>query len=279
MFPKFILVKVRGRLGNQLFQIAFAKAMGRRLNCFVIYDTGHQFVWDTYFLSPCCFVNVNKFLTGLVKKVFARKYYSPLIISNDNLVEDINEISILNTVFQGYFQAPHYFSNLVKEDRIFKIRDKFLKEFRLKYSFLLTEKGVVIVHIRRTDYMHVRKVQLGNSEITLPIEYYDRCITSIDANQRRRVIALSDDIEWVKSNFKLATEFIHNSEFIFDFLLLMHAETVIISNSTFAWWAAYLNKFATHIFAPKYFLGYNAKVEYPAGIMNGTQFQWVHHQS
>jgi hypothetical protein len=277
MFPEFILIKVRGRLGNQLFQIAFAKAMGKRLNCFVIFDIDHQFVWDDYFRARAHFRLLNKVISTVFKKIFIRKkYFEPLTITNDRLA-DLSSISFPNTVYQGYFQSPHYFSNLSVEDDMFKIRPEILEKFRLKYNSLLQEKGIVFVHIRRTDYVNVRKVQLNNSEITLPAEYYNTCLASLADDKRKRIIVLSDDMEWVKRNIKWAAEFIHNTDLIFDFLLMMHAETLIISNSTFAWWAAYLNTNSKNIYAPKYFLGYNASIEYPTGIMKGTSFQWVRH--
>lgn len=277
MLTKFILVKVRGRLGNQLFQIAFAKAMGKRLNCFVFFDTDQQFAWDQYFCAPWYFKTVNQLMGLLLKKIFIRKkYYTPISVSNDRLVE-ISRISTLNSVYQGYFQSLHYFSNLSLEDEMFRIQPSILNSFYAKYTSLLQEQGIVYVHIRRTDYVNVRKPQLGDSEITLPADYYNACLMKLDPDKRKRIIVLSDDMDWVKLNIKWATEFVHNTELIFDFLLMMHAETIIISNSTFAWWAAFLNKKPKTVFAPKYFLGYNSLQEYPAGIMSQTQFKWIHH--
>jgi hypothetical protein len=277
MFGKFILVKVRGRLGNQLFQIAFAKAMGKQLNCFVFFDTDQQFVWNQYFSAPWSFKTVNQVMTILLKKIFIRKkYFSPISVSNDCLAK-LSEISIPNVVFQGYFQSSYYFSSLSLADEMFTVRPSIMNHFYTKYNSLLKEQGIAYVHIRRSDYVNIRKHQLGDSEITLPADYYNACLMKLDPGKRKRIIVLSDDILWVKQHIKWATEFVHSTELMFDFLLMMHAETLIISNSTFAWWAAYLNKNAKTIFAPMYFLGYNSLKEYPAGIMSGTQFQWIHH--
>jgi hypothetical protein len=42
-----------------------------------------------------------------------------------------------------------------------------------------------------------------------------------------------------------------------DFCLLMNARYVIIPNSSFSWWAAYLNTKAEIIIAPKYWARFN----------------------
>lgn len=277
MLIKFILVKVRGRLGNQLFQLAFARALGKRLNCFVFFDIDHQFVWNKFFSAPWYFKLKNQIMRVLLKKIFLRKkYYHPITVSNDRLT-DLPEISFLNTVYQGYFQARHYFANLSLEDEIFKVRPSILKRFYEKYNSLLKEPDIIYVHIRRTDYVNVRKWQLGDAEITLPAAYYNACLMKLDPEKKRRIIVLSDDMDWVKQNINWATEFIHNDDLMFDFLLMMHAETLVISNSTFAWWAASLNNKSKIVYAPTYFLGYNSLLEYPAGITSRTKFHWIHH--
>ena len=52
-----------------------------------------------------------------------------------------------------------------------------------------------------------------------------------------------------------------------DFQLLLHADKLIISNSSFAWWGAYLNKNKTEVFVPQYWLGFKVDKEIPADII------------
>jgi len=80
---------------------------------------------------------------------------------------------------------------------------------------------------------------------------------------------VSDDIDFAR------TEFTHipNSEFsqsdmITDFQIIMNADVSILSNSSFAWWAAYLNpKKNKIIYCPQYWLGFKVKKEYPENII------------
>jgi hypothetical protein len=57
-------------------------------------------------------------------------------------------------------------------------------------------------------------------------------------------IVCSDDIKWTKKFFSLFQGnfyFIEGEKYFIDFYLLSMCKNVIISNSSFSWWAAYLN--------------------------------------
>ena len=55
-------------------------------------------------------------------------------------------------------------------------------------------------------------------------------------------IFVSDDIKWVKENFKSENYYFadFNNE-ILDFTLITMCDNVVISNSSFSWWGSYLN--------------------------------------
>lgn len=272
-----LLLKVRGRLGNQLFQLATAKALSKRTNTYVIFDLDGHFSWDRFFVAPFYFRVWHKIAAFVVKKTFLRRpFYRPWIVPNNELI-NLDSVESRSRVIQGYFQSPAYFLDLSLEDSMFNIKPWITRKFHNLYGDLVDNTNTVFVHIRRSDYVDVRKKELGNTTITLPAEYYNACLEQIDSDKRKRIIVLSDDVSWVKQNITWATEFIHNEAPIFDFMLMAHARCLVISNSTFSWWAAYLNQVADAIYAPLYFLGYNAGMEYPAGIRVGTRFNWVHH--
>ena len=57
-------------------------------------------------------------------------------------------------------------------------------------------------------------------------------------------IVFSDDIPWCKKNLNFIKNvfFVENKTEIFDFYFMTLLDSIIISNSTFSWWSAYLNK-------------------------------------
>ena len=69
-------------------------------------------------------------------------------------------------------------------------------------------------------------------------------------------LIISDDVECAKSYMPFDIKAIH-FDIGFDFYVVNQAKWVIISNSTFSWWAAWLNDKANKILAPKYFIAHN----------------------
>lgn len=97
------------------------------------------------------------------------------------------------------------------------------------------------VHVRRSDFL-----SLG---IGLPKEYYFKALDLLNL-KNSRVLIVSDDLEWCKATF-MGSRFVFADrkgvnlqypEYLLDFYLLRLCKHVIVSNSTFSWWAAYLNE-------------------------------------
>jgi spore coat polysaccharide biosynthesis predicted glycosyltransferase SpsG len=80
---------------------------------------------------------------------------------------------------------------------------------------------------------------------------------------------MSDDIEEVKKEFAAYKDaYFSNQNVINDFQLLQHANAAIISPSSYAWWACWLNKVPNaKIIVPKYFLGFKVNKEFPVNMI------------
>lgn len=90
------------------------------------------------------------------------------------------------------------------------------------------------IHVRRGDYVH------SNFHWDLSdTDYYEKAMCLfVD----KKFIVFSDDVEWCKTQeiFKGCAFSEGNSE-IEDFNMLASCEAIVMANSTFSWWASYLN--------------------------------------
>lgn len=157
-----------------------------------------------------------------------------------------------NTNMCGYFQSPKFFDHCSD-----KIKDEF--SFTLKTTEQCWEKlssfdsdfQVSAVHVRRTDYANS-----NGFHNMLDMCYYDEAISNIGSG---KYVIFSDDIGWCKENFVSDD----NKQFFFsegmdqfqDMCLISMCKNVIMANSSFSWWGAYLNSHANTIIAPKKWLG------------------------
>ena len=160
----------------------------------------------------------------------------------------------LHTYFKGYFQTEQYFLHC---------REQLCREFRLKTP-LTPENARILedirsccsisLHIRRTDY-------LSNPYLSPPpLEYYLRSMAEMEGRLRAagapqeslRYFIFSDDIEWARQNLRPALPHVHvdindGGTGYFDLELMRNCRHHIIANSTFSWWAAWLNEHAEKI--------------------------------
>ena len=101
------------------------------------------------------------------------------------------------------------------------------------------------MHIRRGDY--VTNIHANIFHGLCDLDYYYKSINYIRCNKQVDLICIfSDDIDWVKQNlFIEGVEIIYVSEFVIDhiqeFEIMKQCQHNIIANSSFSWWAAFLN--------------------------------------
>ena len=95
---------------------------------------------------------------------------------------------------------------------------------------------VQLVHVRRGDY-----VELQHIYNVLGVEYYLKALEYVHFDH---VYIVSDDNKWCASELgpRIPSDYtisdFHNE--LLDFTLLYLSDSVIISSSSFSWWAAFL---------------------------------------
>jgi len=261
-------IKIQGRLGNQLFQYAFALAQKKRLQKNFYLHKIYRIRIGQYFNVPktnFIFHYIQRFYFLLITK------FKPLAISQNQSITPVETIALFsknNILIDGFFQSEKFFENVKDE-----IKNQLTVKKKYKSSiqdFTKNEKENIAVHIRRTDYINWGNDELGYG-LALPVTYYTNALAQLDPTNKN-IIFISDDIAFTKNNFKVAgAMYSENNSEIFDLQLLMHADYLILSNSTFAWWGAYLNQKAKKVYSPQYWLGFKINKEWPNGI---TQQNW-----
>jgi hypothetical protein len=266
-------VKLHGRLGNQMFQYAFVMSVAKQFNTFFFIDknNGTNLLFKYFKLS-----SGFRYFNGLLKKGFKKKGKIFSQIGHEN----VNEIlfSVRNsTYYEVFCQSLLYFEqveNLIKES--FRIKDIYVKEFNKKYDKLLMNNKTIVIHFRGSDYFEWRCEELGGENFVLPLIFYEDCLKKINNIEQYKIIFISDSISILKKHFgdKENYYFESNAEIV-DFQLMINANILIISNSSYAWWGAFLNNKNAEIYAPKYWLGFKVRKEYPVGIMEKLNWNFI----
>jgi len=229
---------LQGGLGNQLFQVAAAQSLALEIN--EDFALNHDLCY-----TPNQGNKSKKYKNSFFKEIKETQTFPTIIYQEKEY--SYNEIpKKKGLTIHGYFQSEKYFiKNKNEIIKSFTLEKKYFDEIEEWKKYQKIKNQTVGVHIRRGDYL-----KFSHYHLILDIEYYKKCFQNfINVD----FIIVSDDIEWVKENIKgdSIKYFCFNDE-IKDFILISSCNHNIIANSSFSWWAAYLNKNPDkQIYAPK----------------------------
>jgi hypothetical protein len=262
-------VKFNGRMGNQIFQYAFFQYLKTN-------NENQTF----FFVNPHHAYLTRYFDLGLKQNLLMGSKLYSIITRSAPAVLPFKEIYIQNIqvprpvvvkdwiVYKGFFQTDWYLNHIKGKFNI-TLKPKYIQAFEAKFGSTFSSEKTVVVHIRRTDYLNY-----GKRDISLPMKYFKQRLDAIENLERYKVFFVSDDIEHAKDYFKEKPNYIYSSNNeIIDFQIIMNADIAIISNSSFAWWAAYLSEKNNTVYAPKNWLGFRIGKEHPKKVMT-NKFIW-----
>lgn len=264
------IIRLKGGLGNQLFQYAFYLSRKNRhplsLYMFDLEESLH--CHSGYQLD-----RITKARTLRAYKWYCRiKKHFPKILKRFRKVNQKNSLEfrdeyltkqIFPTIYDGYWQSEKYFKDIANKVRnTYRFREELLNEKSKHLLSIISNKESVSVHIRRGDYMNLTD-HLGLCDF----DYYHRAIEHIKRHvDKPKFIFFSDDISWVKENLAeedaVYVDWNQREDSWQDMYLMTQCKHNIVANSSFSWWGAWLNNNPDKIvIAPQKWFNYSSNYD------------------
>jgi FkbM family methyltransferase len=233
---KYITCNCLGRLGNQMFQVATVLATAFRQN-----------------MKPIFPENFGEYAIAIEfwRKIFNNFQIDTASVQDfeqlqfDNYSEDAKQTFQMLPSFgaslklSGFFQTAQYFNDFESQlKRVFSLPLTDMLPIRKCIQNIRdnsNQRKIVSLHIRATDY-----IDLGWQ---LPISYFMHALSQF-STEDYVVLLFSDDIQWCRKHLPVTLKFLTTNEELHRDYQELYAMSLcdahIVSNSTFAWWAAYL---------------------------------------
>ena len=251
-----IITRLHGRLGNQMFQYAVGRALADRAGVPLALDSRGAILRgegvltrvfdlelaDPVHLPPLKQTNPLRYAIwrGIGQKVGAKPYFRrERGLGYNPAFEDWSD----NSYLHGYWQSQKYFQNSAERIRSDFTFPAFSNQQNAEMAARIAESTAISLHVRRGDYLTFA------AHVLCDQAYYDAALAKVlDGLQGDPVVyVFSDDPQWAKDNLSLPCEKVvvdfNGPETDFEDMRLMSlCQHNVIGNSSFSWWAAWLNQ-------------------------------------
>ena len=236
-----ITVQLLGGMGNQMFQCAFAQALQAK---------GYAVQLDKSML-----------ITGNPHppiREYSLDAFGEIPFGNpegDTIRERSSRYSPENlsprdpSTMLGYWQSEKYFKDIENEVRTsFTFRNR-LSNYALETIREIENSDSIAIHVRRTDFFdHLAFHGMPT------LDYYRESIRLIRSYYpNTKAFVFSDDRQWCRENFPGDFRIVEGRTKHEDLQLMSLCNHIVLANSTFSWWAAWLGdtKARRIVIAPK----------------------------
>lgn len=269
-----IIIRLKGGMGNQLFQYAFGLSLAKKLNTslrldlsslldrskgnFVYrnYDLSIFNVKATFLTSPSVLEKVYRLKSSLITKMVRQSINKGRHFVKEvdfHYQQELVDQATTNSIYEGWFQSERYFDDvkgLLRKQFTFKA--PLLPRSQSLFHYIQSSNSICL-NVRRTDFLKVDNLNTTNKEYFLKAaEYLAQKI------ENPVFFIFSDDVKWCEENIVLnhpakIVDHKHKGIKFGNYLQLMsHCKHFIIPNSSFAWWAVWMNQYeGKMVVAPK----------------------------
>tara|TARA_R110002020_G_scaffold214222_4_gene421213 strand:+ start:317 stop:1147 length:831 start_codon:yes stop_codon:yes gene_type:complete len=273
------IIILNGRLGNNMFQIAFGEMLSYYHGAKVLFvpksrNTGNLKYFKKLSNSKLFFLPFNLLF---LFKIFSKTSVYKTVIQENQFDTFLPAKEFSNVILSGYFQYTEYITKLKSHwSEFFTINPEFVQEFKADYNRYFGQNRVLTIHVRLGDYLSVN-FKAVSSTAFVGWDWYKKALSNLNLDDFDTIFLISDEPSKAKDglNLNVRNLVFSDGKEITDLQLLMNTDVAIISNSSFAWWGAFLNiKPQKQVYAPNNWIGYKEGIEFPTGIMI-EEFIWV----
>jgi hypothetical protein len=268
---------LKAQLGNQLFQIMNIISLSKKYNidyricCDInertIYENKKTYFNDFYLKLKNKLIKIEKseLELALENNIYKEKKFE----YNEIILKDLDKDLEKDIYIDGFFQSYKYFEKY--DDILYDILDIKNRKSNIYniYTYIFSKKNIAI-HFRFGDYMY-----LQNMHPIQTIKYYYNSINKlieILKNNNDNILNYNILFFCNEPDNTIVNKYIDRLNKIYDnklnfikindsinewvqILMMSLCENIIISNSTFSWWGAYLSEKNTRVIYPKKWFG------------------------
>ena len=251
------IVEIIGGLGNQMFQYAFFLYLKNKshiwdrlyvdIEAMKTYDRHHGLELEKVFNLSLCPIS-NGLHRNLQKRSFAKHFVKSLYEHSECEFDEPVYCGLRPyRYYRGYWQNEGYFVDIEPMIReAFQFNINILSEKTKAIASKMNRELSVSIHVRRGDYENLPEAKAMHGGIC-SLDYYHKAIDFIRQRLGSNICfyLFSDDVNWMEENLQLENRCIidwnQGEDSWQDMYLMSCCRHHIIANSSFSWWAAWLN--------------------------------------
>ena len=287
------IVNISGGLGNQMFQYAFALSLKDAFPEECVYiDVSHYhtllfkhykginlhngFEISKVFPNACLpiahfpqivklsYFIPNYVLSRLGRKIFPKRKTELIPPYSKNYSYLPEAFQPGNRYYEGFWQS-------IKNYEAIKPRLQYVfdhpepNDFNRGMIEQISSCNSVGIHVRRGDYLN--EPEFRN---ICGVDYYKKGIDMVLSDgEEHKFYIFSNDMQWCKENLEplVGNSAIHyvaenkGKNSCWDMFLMTYCKDLIIANSSFSWWGAFLNKEVNRVYAPEPWLNRDCEID------------------